>query len=309
MGCVITLAIVADGRLTIGHVGDTRLYKIRPDEHPQADARSLAGRRARGQRRAGGTRGDAPSAPPRSVPRRRHGVSRQGRAGVRRCHRGAARAGRRDPALLRRPQRHAAGGDDRAHRPPARGLARARRRSAGRGRERRRRARQHHGRLCREAARSPDGPVAPPRDADPDGGAQAPDHAGPMRSRPRPRRARRPAPAGRLRRTARAIYASRATWFVVGALLGVVGALALTAYVATTQVRAPQTLVVALDGSARTPASPPRSRPVIPATSSASNRASTGSRSICAAALTWSRACPAPSRSPVQRAPPCLRCH
>ncbi len=31
MGCVITLAIVADGRLTIGHVGDTRLYKIRPD--------------------------------------------------------------------------------------------------------------------------------------------------------------------------------------------------------------------------------------------------------------------------------------
>ena len=32
MGCVITLAIVADGRLTIGHVGDTRLYKIRPDE-------------------------------------------------------------------------------------------------------------------------------------------------------------------------------------------------------------------------------------------------------------------------------------
>ena len=31
MGCVITLAIVADGRLTAGHVGDTRLYKIRPE--------------------------------------------------------------------------------------------------------------------------------------------------------------------------------------------------------------------------------------------------------------------------------------
>ena len=31
MGCVITLAIVADGRLTIGHVGDTRLYKLRDD--------------------------------------------------------------------------------------------------------------------------------------------------------------------------------------------------------------------------------------------------------------------------------------
>ena len=31
MGCVVTLAIVADGRLTIGHVGDTRLYKVRPE--------------------------------------------------------------------------------------------------------------------------------------------------------------------------------------------------------------------------------------------------------------------------------------
>ena len=31
MTCVVTLAIVSDGRLTIGHVGDSRLYKIRPD--------------------------------------------------------------------------------------------------------------------------------------------------------------------------------------------------------------------------------------------------------------------------------------
>ena len=30
MACVITLALIADGRLTIGHVGDTRLYKLRP---------------------------------------------------------------------------------------------------------------------------------------------------------------------------------------------------------------------------------------------------------------------------------------
>jgi serine/threonine protein phosphatase PrpC len=29
MACVVTLAIVADGALTIGHVGDTRLYKVR----------------------------------------------------------------------------------------------------------------------------------------------------------------------------------------------------------------------------------------------------------------------------------------
>ena len=54
-------------------------------------------------------------------------------------------------------------------------------------------------------------------------------------------------PAGR---AGRAPNASRAVWFVLGALGGVVGALALTAYVATTQVRAPQTLVVSLDGTA-----------------------------------------------------------
>ena len=31
MACVVTLALISDGWLTIGHVGDTRLYKIRPD--------------------------------------------------------------------------------------------------------------------------------------------------------------------------------------------------------------------------------------------------------------------------------------
>ena len=31
MACVITLALVSDGAVTIGHVGDSRLYKIRPD--------------------------------------------------------------------------------------------------------------------------------------------------------------------------------------------------------------------------------------------------------------------------------------
>ena len=46
MTCVITLAIVADGRVTVGHVGDSRLYKLRPDGPAQADARPLAGRRA-----------------------------------------------------------------------------------------------------------------------------------------------------------------------------------------------------------------------------------------------------------------------
>jgi hypothetical protein len=59
-----------------------------------------------------------------------------------------------------------------------------------------------------------------------------------------------PARAGWLRRATHAVLSSRAVWFAVGAVGGVIGALALTAYVATTQVRAAQTLVVAADGSA-----------------------------------------------------------
>src|SRR5207302_9292704 len=31
MTCVLTLALVTDRRLTIGHVGDSRLYKLSPD--------------------------------------------------------------------------------------------------------------------------------------------------------------------------------------------------------------------------------------------------------------------------------------
>jgi serine/threonine protein phosphatase PrpC len=55
-------------------------------------------------------------------------------------------------------------------------------------------------------------------------------------------------PAGPVRRTARAIVRSRTTWFVLGTLIGIAGALGLMFYVARTQVVAPQTLVVAADG-------------------------------------------------------------
>jgi len=55
---------------------------------------------------------------------------------------------------------------------------------------------------------------------------------------------------GRVRRAARAVFSSRATWFAAGTLAGVVGALALTAYVATTQVHGSRTLIVSSDGSA-----------------------------------------------------------
>lgn len=47
----------------------------------------------------------------------------------------------------------------------------------------------------------------------------------------------------------RSIVRSRATWFVTGMVLGIVGALALTWYVAGTQVQAPRTLVVSTDGA------------------------------------------------------------
>jgi len=60
---------------------------------------------------------------------------------------------------------------------------------------------------------------------------------------------RRPAAAaarpGWVRRATRAVVSSRMTWFAVGALGGVLGAVALTGYVASTQVHGSQTLVVA----------------------------------------------------------------
>jgi serine/threonine protein phosphatase PrpC len=61
------------------------------------------------------------------------------------------------------------------------------------------------------------------------------------------RSAVRPNPVAR---AFRAIVGSRATWFAAGILIGVIGALALTAYVAATQVHGPRTLVVAADGRA-----------------------------------------------------------
>lgn len=51
-----------------------------------------------------------------------------------------------------------------------------------------------------------------------------------------------------LGRFARAVVASRMTWFAVGALGGVLGAVALTAYIARTQVHGSQTLIVSPEG-------------------------------------------------------------
>ena len=120
MGCVITLAIVADGRLTIGHVGDTRLYKIRPD-----GIRKLT----RDHSPVGELEDAGELAEPEAMRHpRRHEVFRD----VGTVYRDKdeqefvdvieepLEAGRGDPALLRRAERHAARRHDRAHRPAAR---------------------------------------------------------------------------------------------------------------------------------------------------------------------------------------------
>ena len=49
MACVLTVAVVENGRAIIGHVGDSRLYQIRQRRNPQDHARSFPGGRARGQ--------------------------------------------------------------------------------------------------------------------------------------------------------------------------------------------------------------------------------------------------------------------
>jgi len=60
--------------------------------------------------------------------------------------------------------------------------------------------------------------------------------------------AARSARSGRVRRAARAVISSRTTWFAAGTLAGVVGALMLTLYIAGTQAPLPQTLIVDVDG-------------------------------------------------------------
>jgi hypothetical protein len=54
---------------------------------------------------------------------------------------------------------------------------------------------------------------------------------------------------GGVRRVAGAIVSSRMTWFTIGALAGVLGAVGLTAYVARTEARGSQTLIVAPNGT------------------------------------------------------------
>ena len=247
MGCVITLAIVADGRLTIGHVGDTRLYKIRPDGI----------RKLTRDHSPVGELEDSGELPEREAMRhpRRHEVFRD----VGTVYRDKdeqefvdviEEALEPDAALL-------LCSDGLSDMLPAGTIAHITRQHAGSpervvealvaaandagGRDNITVVYAETPLGAGWPGRATDASVPLTETAGPDSGSEA---ITTPTARPQTGR------VGRLRRTARAIYASRATWFVVGALLGVVGALALTAYVATTQVRASQTLVVALDGSA-----------------------------------------------------------
>jgi PPM family protein phosphatase len=246
MGCVVTLAIVADGRLTIGHVGDTRLYKIRPDtiqkltrDHSPVGEREDAG--------------DLPEPEAMRHPRR-HEVFRD----IGTVYRDKDEEDFVD--VIEEPLEADAAilvcSDGLSDMLPAATIAHIVRQHAGTpervvealvaaandagGRDNVTVVYAEMPLLAERLGRTVAETLTPTEPAGfPGGGAEAVESTAAAVPRP-----------GRVRRTARAIVASRAIWFVIGALGGVVGALALTAYVATTQVRASQTLVVALDGSA-----------------------------------------------------------
>ena len=244
MGCVITLAIVADGRLTIGHVGDTRLYRIRADaiEKLTRDHSPV------------GELEDAGGLPEPEAMRhpRRHEVFRDvgtiyrdkdeqqfvdvieepiaADAAILLCSDGLSDM--LPAATIAHIVRQHAGSPERV----VEALVAAANDAGGRDNITVVYAEmplfaERLGRTAMASLTTEALDVIPATAA----------VEGDVRAAARP---------GRLRRIARAVNASRTTWFIAGALGGVIGALALTAYVATTQVRAPQTLIVAMDGSA-----------------------------------------------------------
>ena len=246
MACVVTLAMVSDGRITIGHVGDTRLYKVRAGalrklthDHSPVGEREDAGELSEA---------DAMRHP------RRHEIFRD----VGSIYRDKDEQEfvdvveeplERDSAIL-------LCSDGLTDMLPASTI----------------------GHIIRQHAGSPEQVVetlvaaandaggrdnvtvvyAEMPDFAPAGGYPSADDLAPTEplTDPPPSAETPPAAAvpprdrGPLASALRAIVGSRILWFALGVVAGVVGALALTWYVAQTQVRAPRTLAVAVDGSA-----------------------------------------------------------
>ena len=249
MCCVITLAIVADGRVTIGHVGDTRLYKVRPEGFRKLTLdHSPVGERE--------DSGELPEPEAMRHPRR-HEVFRdvgtmyrdkdeqefvdvieeplEADAAILLCSDGLSDM--LPGATIAHIARQHAGSPEQV----VEALVAAANDAGGRDN-----ITVVYAEMPLFAERM--GRVAEPAIV-PEEEAATPDTPEPIPA-PAPPPPVVPSRPGAIRRAVRAVLASRATWFLVGAIGGVVGALALTAYVATTQVGPSRTLIVALDGSA-----------------------------------------------------------
>ncbi len=238
MACVMTLALVTDGWLTIGHVGDTRLYKIRPDglrkltrDHSPVGEREDAGELSEvdAMRHA-----------------RRHEIFRDVGSVFR------DKDEQEFVDVIEQPLEHDSAilicSDGLTDMLPSSTLAHI--------------VRQHAGDPQRVvealvgAANDAGGKdnitvvyAEMPRFAEAMGAGAAEDLTPTGPPAPQPSSGG-DGEAGAFRRGLRAVVRSRATWFFAGMLLGVVGALLLTLYVARMQVRAAQTLIVDADGSA-----------------------------------------------------------
>ncbi|HTM24610.1 MAG TPA: protein phosphatase 2C domain-containing protein [Vicinamibacterales bacterium] len=245
MACVITLAIVADDRLTIGHVGDTRLYKLRADgirkltrDHSPVGEREDAGELSEN---------DAMRHPHRNEVFRDVGTIFRDKdeqefveiveerleadAAILLCSDGLSDM--LPASTIAHIVRQHAGNPEQV----VEALVAAANDAGGRDNitvvyaEMPLFAGEVTGGACHQ--RTPTEPI--------DGSVQPPTKdAAPSAA---------PARSGAFRRAARAVTASRTVWFTAGALAGVLGALALTAYVASRQLHGSQTLVVAPDGT------------------------------------------------------------
>ena len=233
MACVITLAIVADGRMTVGHVGDTRLYKIRHD-----GIRKLTRDHSPvGEREDAGELGE--------VDAMRHPRRNEVFRDVGSTYRDKDEQEfvdiieeplERDSALL-------VCSDGLSDMLTASAIAHI--------------VRQHAG----DPGRAVEALIAAANDAGGKDNVTAVYAEGPLFATAvggdrvnaltpteppvgtAPAAQANPGP-GAVRRAGRSIINSRTVWFVLGLLLGIVGALGLTLYVARTQVPAAQTLVV-----------------------------------------------------------------